>query len=308
MSLLSAYAYKKKYKNSLPLKWVIAFMVMFTLYSLVCVLPLLLVLAVSFSSESDVYTYGYRFIPKSISLNAYKLIFANSSQIFEGYATTIFSTVLGTVCSLLISSAIAYPLSRKDFKYRNRLSFYVYFTMLFNGGMIPLYLIYTQLIPLRNNIFCLVLPNMISAFYVLLIKTYMKNNLPDSIVESAEIDGASVYRIFFTIVLPLVKPVLATVALFTSIQYWNDYFRNMLFVYDGSINNLQYLLYRIQQQIELLNTNPDVAASLAASGGGIPSETSRMAMVIITVGPIIFVYPFLQKYFVKGLTIGAVKG
>lgn len=304
----SVYIPKVRRINSISSGSELLIKIIFSVYSILCVFPLLLVLAVSFSSENAIAVSGYKIIPQEFSLRAYELLIGSGGKIGRAYATTIFTTLVGTFLAILISASLAYPISRKDFKYRNKFAFFVYFTMLFNGGMVPLYLVYTQLIPLKNSLLALIIPNMISAFYVLLMRTYFVQNIPDSIVESAEIDGASVYRIFFTIILPLAKPVLATVGLFTAMSYWNDFFRNMLFFFNDKVMNLQYLLYRIQQHIEFMSSNPEVASRMLANGGVIPNETARMAMVIITIGPIIFIYPFVQKYFVKGLTIGAVKG
>lgn len=277
----------------------------FIIYSALCIGPLLLVLGCSFATESDVVSYGFSFIPRNFTLNAYRFIFGNGKELFQAYFYTVFSTVTGTVTGVIIMAALAYPISRKDFKAKNGFSFYVYLTMLFNGGMVPLYLVYTQLIPIRNTVLALILPNMIGGFYILLMRGYFAQNIPEAIVESAEMDGASTYRIFFTIVLPLSKPVLVTVGLFSAIAYWNDFFRNMLLANNGVINNLQYLLYRITVQIQVMNQNPAVAQSL---GGSIPDETARMAMAILVVAPIAILFPFMQKHFVKGLTVGAVKG
>lgn len=279
--------------------------VMFMIYAAICIMPLLLVLSVSFTSEAQIADTGYSLFPAKTSTVAYRFIFANGSKILAAYGYTIFATVVGTTLGILLTSTLAFPLSRKDFKYKNKFSFYVYFTMLFNGGMVPLYIVYTQLIPLKNSVWCLIIPNLIGGFNVLLTKTYFTQNIPDSLVESAQIDGASVIRTFFTIVMPLSKPVIATVGLFTAMGYWNDYFRNMLFVFNDSINNLQYLLYRIQMQLSVISSSPELAMRL---GNEVPQESSRMAMVIVTIGPIIFLYPFVQKYFIKGLVIGAVKG
>jgi putative aldouronate transport system permease protein len=293
----------KAFGISLPSKIILH--LAFVLYTILCIGPLLLVLAGSFSNESDILKYGFNFVPPEISLNAYRLILGNGSEVLKAYYYTILTTVIGTIVGLLLTASLAYPLSRKDFKYKNQFSFYVYFTMLFNGGMVTMYLVYTQLIPLRNTIFALIIPGLMGAFNVLLMRTFFAQNIPDAVVESAEIDGASVYRIFLMIVLPLSKPALATVALFSGMSYWNNFFFNMLFINDGRINNLPYLLYRITQQIQVINQNPELAMRL---GGSLPDETARMAMVIVTIGPIIFLYPFLQKYFIKGLVVGAVKG
>lgn len=295
---------KKNYKD-LPPAANITVNALLVLYSLLCIFPLLVVLIISFTDESAIATNGYQLIPAKTSMVAFEYLSGNLHQILRGYGVTLFSTAVGTLLSILITAAFAFPISRQSFKYRNRFAFYVYFTMLFNGGTVPYYIIYTQVIPLKNTIWSLIIPNMVGGFNILLMRTYFKQNIPDEIVEAAQIDGAGDIRVFSTIVMPLAKPVLATIGLLSAIGYWNDYFRNMLFIFDDSIMNLQYLLYRIQVQLNVINTNPEIAMRL---GGAIPQETVRMAMVLVTIGPIIFLYPFLQKYFVKGLTIGAVKG
>lgn len=277
--------------------------IFFILYSAICTLPLLLVLAVSFSTEKDIVLGGYRLIPETFTFEAYKAIFEGSNKIFNAYATTIIVTIVGVVVGVFITAMTAYPLSRKNLKYRNKISFYLYFTSLFNGGLVPWYLVYTQLLPLRNTILALIIPNMIGAFNIIIMRTYFNNNIHDSLIESARIDGASETRTFFTIVLPLATPVLATIGLFTSLGYWNDFFRPLIFISEDKFINLQYLLYKIQSNIEFINTNPEYFGKVH-----VPSETARMAMVIMAVGPIVFVYPFLQRYFIKGLTIGSVKG
>ncbi|HEX2945177.1 MAG TPA: carbohydrate ABC transporter permease [Clostridia bacterium] len=277
----------------------------FLIYSAICLGPLLLVLGCSLSRESDVLSSGYRLIPLNFTTDAYRFLLGNGRELFQAYFYTVFSTIAGTALGVIIMAALAYPMSRKDFRPRNKFSFYVYLTMLFNGGMVPLYLVYTQLIPIKNSILALILPNMLGGFYTLLMKNFFAQNIPESVVESAEIDGATTYRIFFTMVLPLSKPVLVTVGLFSAIAYWNDFFRNMLLANNGIINNLQYLLYRITVQIQVINQNPDVAASFP---GGIPNETARMAMAILVVIPIAVLFPLIQKHFVRGLVAGAVKG
>lgn len=277
----------------------------FIIYTACCILPLLLVISVSLTSESDLASVGYQFFPKSLTFEAYEYVFNGSTRIFSAYGNTIFATVFGTLGSLLLTAGLAYPISRADFRYRHQFTFFVVFTMLFNGGTVPLYMLYTQLIPINNSLLALILPNMIGGFNIILMRSYFSQNIPDSIVEAAEIDGASTLRIFFTMILPLSKPVLATVALFVGMGYWNDYFRCMLFISNDKVMSLQYMLYRIQSIMQEIAANPELAYQTNIV---VPSETSRMAMVIVAVGPIIFLYPFLQKYFVKGLTIGAVKG
>lgn len=277
----------------------------FILYSICCIGPLLLILAGSLSTEEDITVTGVNILPRHYSLNAYAFILGNGKAVLSAYFYSILATVLGTLCGLIIMAALAYPISRKSFKYRNGISFYIYFTMLFNGGLVPLYLVYTQLVNLKNSWLALIVPNMIAGFHILLIRGYMTQNIPDEIVSSAEIDGASTYSIFYSIILPLSRPVLLTVALLSGIAYWNDQFRNLLLITDDRIKNLQYLLYTMIQQIANFSQNPNIVRKL---NGNIPDVTARMAMAVITVGPLALLFPFLSKFFVKGMVIGAIKG
>ena len=211
---------------------------------------------------------------------------------------------------MIIIALYAYPISRKDFPHAKFFTFFVFFTMLFNGGLVPWYLVYVQMLDLKNTMAALIIPLLVAAFFVLITRTFFQTTIPAAILESANMDGAGEMRIFFQIVLPLSLPVLATVALFQTLAYWNDWFLSLVFITKEDNITLQYLMYKTMLNIQYLSTNSTAASAIIAAGGTFkfPSESVRMAMVIIGIGPIIFAYPFFQKYFVKGLTVGAVKG
>lgn len=268
-----------------------------------CVFPLLLVLATSFTEEKSLALHGYRLIPGQLSLDAYNFILNDSTQLVYSYIVTIAVTVCGTIGCLFFTALLAYPISRSEFKYKYPISFYVFFTMLFNGGLVPFYILVTQYLHLKDTLWALIFPYFIQPFFVLMMRTFFAS-LPDALVESARIEGAGELRIFFQIVVPLSTPVLATVGLFVSLVYWNDWFLALLFIEDRTLLPLQYLLMTLMSNIEVLASNPNGAFGIA----NIPAESARMAMAVLATGPILFVYGFFQKYFVRGLTIGAVKG
>jgi len=282
----------------------------FWLYTAACMLPLLLVIVVSFSDEQTVLVHGYSFLPDKWSLEAYKFMFTDWQQILRSFGISVFLATVGTALSLVMMALYAYPISRNDFPHKSFFSFFMFFTMLFNGGLVPWYLVYTQMLDLKNSILSLMLPLMVSAFFVLLIRTFFANTIPMALIESAKIDGAGEIRIFAQIILPLSLPVLASVALFQVINYWNDWFLSLVFITGDKNVNLQFLMYKTMLNIQFLSSNTQAAQGAAAAGGlfKLPSETVRMAMAVLGIGPIIFAYPFFQKYFIKGLTVGAVKG
>lgn len=279
----------------------------FIIYSIICVAPLLLVLIVSLTDESVLLENGFSFFPKKMSLMAYKFVFDHPEKIINGYAISIFTTVVGTVISLLITSMLAYVLSRRDFKYRNYISFYVFFTMLMSGGLVPWFILYKNYLHLFNNIWVLIIPNLLNAWNVIIMRTFFSTTVPPEVVESAKIDGANELKIFFSIIVKISLPAFATIGLFTSLAYWNDWWLSLLFIVDENKMNLQYLMYKVirnMQAVVSLSQNSRGDINLA----DLPTESSKMATAIIAIGPIIMAYPFVQKYFVKGLTIGAVKG
>lgn len=284
----------------------------FWIYTTLCVIPLILVFSVSFSDENAVRIHGYKFWPQGFSLEAYQFLLEDMSQILTSYGVTIFITVIGTALGVVLMALYAYPISRIDFPHRNFFTFFIFFTMLFNGGLIPFYLTYVNLLGLKNNLLALIIPLLISAFFVLIMRTFFMNTIPQALIESAKIDGAGEIRIFWQIILPLSLPVIASVALFSTLNYWNDWFLALLYIDNRHphLMPIQFLMYRTMLDVQFLASNATAAAAIAAAGGvlSFPTETIRMAMAVVGIGPIIFAYPFFQKYFIKGLTVGAVKG
>lgn len=297
-------------KNRLPKLATFGIHSMFTIYSLLCVIPLILVIMVSISDETAIVKHGYSFWPETFSLEAYKFLFKDATSIVRSYGVSITVTLIGTITSMIIIALYAYPISRKDFPHAKFFTFLVFFTMLFNGGLVPWYLVYVQMLDLKNTMMALIVPLLVAAFFVLITRTFFQTTIPQAILESANIDGAGEMTIFFKIVLPLSLPVLATVALFQTLTYWNDWFLSLVFITKEANISIQYLMYKTMLNIQYLANNSTAAAAIRAAGGEFkfPSESVRMAMVIVGIGPIIFAYPFFQKYFVKGLTVGAVKG
>jgi putative aldouronate transport system permease protein len=282
--------------------------VLFIIVTCTMIFPLLLVVIVSFTDEMTITREGYSYFPKQLSLEAYKYLFLDSMTIIRAYGVTILATVSGGLGGLLLTSLLAYPISRNDLPLRKTLSFYIFFTLLFNGGLVPWYLVFTQIFNVKDTIWALIVPGLLlNGFFVLIMRTFFQTTIPMAVIESAYMDGAGEFRIFFQIVFRLSTPVLATIGLFVTIAYWNDWFNSLVFINDYKYYSLQYLLNKILLNIQFLaqNTQNNNASQLMAQ---LPTETVRMAMAIIGVGPIIFAYPFFQKYIIKGLTIGAVKG
>jgi len=280
----------------------------FWVYTAICVIPILLVLAVSFTDETTVVTYGYNLWPKEFSVYAYEFLFKDSGQIVNGYLVSIFVTVVGTFLVILLTALYAYPISRQDFPFKSFFSFIMFFTMLFGGGLVPTYLVFTKFLMLKNTIWALIVPLLIQPFYVIIMRTFFAGSLPPSVIESARIDGAGEARTFFSIVLPLSLPVLATVGMFSTLAFWNDWFNSLLYITNGNMVSLQYLMYKVMMNIQVLTNGNLAGFDVGGERAKIPSETVRMAMAIIGIGPICLAYPYFQKYFVKGLTVGAVKG
>lgn len=273
----------------------------------ICILiPFVLVLSISFSDERAIFTEGYRLIPSEFSFLAYEVILKSPETLIQAYGVTIFVTVFGTIASLLLTAMIAYTVSRKDYRYRGITTFYIFFTMLFSGGIVPLYILVTQYLNIGNTIWALILPYLINPFYVLIMKGFM-DQVPFEIVESAKIDGASEWQIFFRLIIPLTTPALATVGLFTSFLYWNDWWLGLLFIDDQDLVPLQLLLYRVMNTIEFLSNNMDMT-NVSVDLTQFPSLSTRMAMAVLAAGPMLFIFPFFQRFFVKGLTVGSIKG
>ncbi len=277
--------------------------------SLLFILPFVIVISASFTSEEVLVRDGFSLIPKRLDLTAYQYAFANGTEILRSYMVTAIQAFTGTFIGVLVMSLIAYTLSRKDFAFRKALSFMVFFTLLFNGGLVPTYLLNYKYLKLGNTMWIYILPLMCNAFYIIILRTFFQS-LPISLIESAKMDGAKEIRVFFQILLPLSKPVIATVSLLTLLQKWNDWYTSLIYITDKRLYTLQYLLKRILSEAEFLrqmatDAPPGIDISMIEVA---PVESLKFAMCIIAAGPMLFVFPFFQKYFAKGLTVGAVKG
>ncbi|WP_292198791.1 carbohydrate ABC transporter permease [Butyrivibrio sp.] len=276
--------------------------------TVMALLPIILIVIASFTDETTLLRNGYSFFPEKWSTDAYVYMIQQGSTIFRAYGISILVTVIGTVVSVLITTMIAYPMSRRNFKYKNALAFFVFFTMLFNGGVVPSYMMWTQVFNIKNTIWALIIPNYLcGAFNIFLVRNYYSNSIPEALIESAQIDGASELTIFFKIIFPLAIPTVATISLFTALIYWNDWVNALYYIQKPQYYGIQNLLIRIMNNIQYLKSG---AASIAVGTGAVslPSNAVRMSMAVIGILPIVVIYPFVQKYFVKGVVVGAVKG
>ena len=286
--------------------------VLFAILAFLAIMPFIFVIAISLTNEQSLQLNGYRFIPEEWSLEAYKYIFSSGSQILTSYGVTITVTILGTLIGLDIMSIemsmYGYALSRKSFAYRKFFTKVIFVPMLFSGGMVASYLVVTRFLGLKNTIWALILPMCVSSFHIIILRTFFKTSVPDAIIESAKIDGASEWRLFLRIVLPISLPGIATIGLFLTLGYWNDWFNAMLYIDEPNLIPLQYLLIRLENSMEFLANNAtSLGANAIEATKNMPKDTAKMAIVVISTLPIIFAYPFFQRYFVNGLTIGAVK-
>ena len=280
--------------------------VLFIVMAVAVIIPFIILVSVSLSNETDISYFGYRLIPKRIDLTAYRYVFKHPKTILNAYKVTAIFSFVSMILSTVVTSLFAYPLSRKIFKQRNKLSLFMYFTTMFSGGLVPTYILITQYLHLANTIWVYIIPGMFGVWNAFVMRTFF-NGLPESLIESAYMDGAGEYRILFQIVYPLSTPVLATIAVGTFLGKWNDWNTAMLYIDDSKLYSLQYMLQRIIQNLTLLQNNEE-AAMLFSDAAEVPAETVRMAMAVVVAGPILFVFPFFQKYFTKGMVMGSVKG
>lgn len=280
------------------------FYLIVAIFALICLFPFTLMVTSSFMNEKEILTEGFKLIPNEWSFSAYEFLFRTPKKLIDAYGVTIFTAVVGTLMGLLCMSMAGYVLCRKDFRYRNQISFFIYFTTLFSGGLIPSYLLMVNGLHLKDSVWAMILPAIMSPWSIFLMRNFMKS-VPDSLYESASIDGAGDFRIFWQIFLPLAKPALATVGLFLVLGYWNQWYSAMLYIESPEKYPLQYFLQKIinQANITLL-----IQQGLTINTQDMPSESIKMATAVVATGPIILVYPFVQKYFVSGMTVGAVKG
>lgn len=277
----------------------------FTIFALICVIPLLTVVAISFTSDMEIGMHGYSLIPRTFDFTAYKVLLDAPQQIINAYYVTFLVTACGTFLALVFCSTLAYSISRRDFRYRKQVTLYIFVTMLFSGGLVPWYILIASYLQLKDTIFALIVPYLVAPWYVFLLRTFFQR-MPPSLIEAAKMEGASEFRIFLTIIIPLSKPALATIGLLLALLFWNDWWLSLLFIDSNySIIPLQYLLYQTMSNIQFVSQNVDKFSSL----GNIqfPAESARMAIVVLAAGPMLFIFPFFQKYFVKGLTVGSLK-
>lgn len=272
-----------------------------------CIFPVLLTLIISFSSSESITEVGYALIPKSWSLDAYKYIFADPLVIGRAYGITIFNAVAGTVIGILVVSLYAYSLTIERYKFRKFFTYFMLVTMLFNGGMVASYIVNIQVLHLGNTIWIMILPLLFNAWNVVIMRTFIQTSVPKAVIESAKIDGANEWRVFFKIVMPMSVPGIASVSFFILLAIWNDWNLPLLYITNDKLYNLQFLLQRIMKSIEIIKNNPEYA-QVAKNMTAIPTEGARMALCFVALGPILITYPFFQKYFIQGITVGSVKG
>ncbi|MDE7186862.1 MAG: carbohydrate ABC transporter permease [Lachnospiraceae bacterium] len=280
--------------------------IILTFFVIVTLLPIVLLVIASFTQEQALIQNGYTFFPKALSLDAYYYMVKQGVVIVRAYGVSFLVTILGTVLSVLITTTLAYPMSRKSFRYKNVLSFFVFFTMLFNGGIVPSYIMWSRFFHIKNTIWALIIPNyLVTAFNVILVKNFYQNSVPDALIEAAQIDGATELKTFYKIMFPLSRPVVATISLFTGLCYWNDWTNGLYYVDNEKLFSIQLLLMKIMNNIQALKAN---SALMGTGSVELPGTSVRMAMAFVGILPILIVYPFVQKYLVEGVVIGAVKG
>ncbi|MBP5453532.1 MAG: carbohydrate ABC transporter permease [Lachnospiraceae bacterium] len=297
---------QNKIKQSAANKTLSAFAyVLLTIGSIICVLPFIVIVSGSFTDNATIITKGYSLLPKNFTTAAYQTIFRSPKDIIQAYKMNFYYTGIGTFLGLMMITLTGYVISRKEFKYRNTVSFLIYFTSIFGGGMIPWYLMYANVLNLKGHTLAIWFPALMSPFLVILMRTFIVGAVPDAITESAKIDGAGHFTIFFKIVLPVLKPGLATVGLFLALGYWNDWYRSSMFSTNSSTWQLQFYLY------DLLNATTamkQMASNVSMKTADLPTESVKLAMAVVATGPVLLFYPFVQRYFVSGITVGAVKG
>lgn len=284
------------------------FNIIFIVLALICIIPVVFVFVISISSEASITKYGYQLIPKEFSLESYLFLWREKATILKALGISVLVTGAGTALGVMLTTTMGYVLSRPGYKLNGLLTWMVFIPMIFNGGMIASYVINTNLLGFKDSVWALILPLAVSSFNVIICKTFFRTTVPDSVIESAKIDGASQLNIFSRIVIPISKPVFATIGLFLCFGYWNDWFQSSLYISNTDLLSLQALLNNIQKNIQYLASNPTAGLSLQQYKNLMPQEGARMAIAIVIVVPIACAYPFFQKYFISGLTIGAIKG
>lgn len=277
-----------------------------SLFCAICIIPIIAVLSISLSSDKEIIMNGYSLFPRGFSLEGYKFVFKDYLRVLRAYGVSIFTTIAGTVLGLILNAMMAYVLSRPNYGHRSKLTVYLTIPMVLSGGLVPTYMLITQFLHLKNNPLVLILPIAVVPWYIIMMRTFFAQ-IPYELSEAAIIDGAGELRIFWQVILPLAKPALATVGIFLALAYWNDWYYPMLYIENSNLVNLQYMLYRMMREVQELTRNAALSG-MGISAADMPTESMRMAMCLVAAGPMLVVFPFFQKYFVKGLTVGGVKG
>lgn len=294
--------------NSVSLPTEILFNLILFLFCAACIIPFIFVIIISFSSMDSIRTIGYSFAPTAWSLEAYEYVLKLGDQLWRSYFNSFYITILGTILSLLVTILYSYALFRRDFKYRGLFMFIAFFTMMFGGGLVPTYVVCKQMLGLSDNYAALIVPMLLNPFNLIIMRTFFQSSVPEELIESASIDGSGEYNTLFKIIVPIAKPGIATVGLLYALAYWNEWFLAMLYISKPKYIPLQYLLNRMQQNADFLAKNSSMIGAGAAKATDLPSDTLKMALVVLIVVPIAFAYPFFQRYIISGLTVGSVKG
>lgn len=300
---------RRRRLNSVSLPAEVIINIILGLFCLMCIVPFLFVVIISFSSQDSIRAIGYSFVPKIWSLDAYKYVIDLGDQLWRSYFNSFFVTIVGTVLSVLMCVLYSYALFRKDFKYRKFFTFFSFFTMLFGGGLAPTYMVCKIMLGLSDNYAALIVPMLVNPFNIIIMRTFFQSSVPTELIESAAIDGSGEYNTLFRIIVPISKPGIATIALLNALAFWNEWFIPMLYVRDARYYPLQYLLMKMQNQVDFLVRNSSIiGAEVAKIMSSIPQDTLRMSLVVLIVLPIACAYPFFQRYIISGLTVGSVKG
>lgn len=300
---------RKRKINSVSAPTQVIINVILIAFCLLCVVPFVFVIIISFTAESSIREIGFSFFPNKLSLEAYKYVFKMGDQLWRSYFTSFFVTIVGTLSSVLICVLYSYALFRKDFKYRRFFTFFSFFTMMFGGGLAPTYMICKTFLGLSDNYAALIVPMLVNPFNIIVMRTFFQSSVPEELIDAAAIDGSGEYSTLFRIIMPISKPGIATIALLNALAYWNEWFIPMLYVRDPNKIPLQYLLQQMQNNVDFLVRNSAMLGAEAAKvAGSMPQQSLRMVLVVFIVVPIAFAYPFFQRYIISGLTIGSVKG
>jgi putative aldouronate transport system permease protein len=300
---------RKRELNAISLPAETAIHILFILFCGLCVIPFIFVIVISFTSQTSIREIGYSFIPKEWSLEAYEYVMTLGKQLWVSYFNSFWVTIWGTAFSVIVCIMYSYALFRKDFKYRRFFTFFAFFTMLFGGGLAPTYMVCKQLLGLSDSYAAIIVPMLVNPFNFIIMRTFFRSSVPDELIEAAAIDGSGEYNTLLKIIIPISKPGIATIALLNALAYWNEWFIPMLYIREEKYIPLQYLLQRMQNNVQFLAQNSSMLGAEASRiATNLPSATLRMALVVLIVVPIAFAYPFFQRYIISGLTIGSVKG